>query len=209
MDNLNNPSDVPGDPHVSSAEAENVNGNPTEGTLAEINKATGRNYTSLEEATKGINETYSFVGNLGDVKDKATKYDEIQAGKSAADQAKDVNAEKWETFDKQSFLYGNPNAKSVADDVFAIAKAKGITMEQAYEASPLKGFIDKQVAEQEPARGSLTPSGAIAGGGNAGPVNREDFNRLPLAEQKKLVSAFSTANESVGKGIYHSSRRNA
>jgi len=209
MDNLNNPSGVPGSSLENAAEAENVNGNPTEGALAEINMATGRNYATLEEATKGVKETYSFVSGVGTVKEKAQKYDEIQAGKSAAEQAKDVNSDKWEKFDKQSFLYGNPQAASVADDVFAIAKAKNVTMEEAYNDSPLKGFIDKQVAEQEPARGALAPSGAIAGGANGGPVNRDEFNRLPLEEQRKLIGAFETSNQKVGKGVYHSSQRNA
>jgi len=209
MDNLNNPSDVPSDSHVRSVEAENVNDNPTNGTLAEINKATGRDYATLDDATKGMSETYNFVGSLGEVKDKATKYDEIQAGKSAAEQAKDRDADKWEKFDKQSFLYNNKDAAGVADDVYAIAKSKGVTMEQAYNDSPLKGFIDKQVAEQEPARGALAPSGAIAGGVAGGPLNAEEFNRLPLEEQRKVIGALETSNHPVGRGVYHSTQRNA
>jgi len=199
MDNLNNPSDVPGSSLENAAEAENVNGNPTEGALAEINKATGRNYASLEEATKGVKETYSFVSGVGTVKEKAQKYDDIQASKSAAEQAKDIDADKWAKFDKQSFLYGNPQAASVADDVYAISKARGIPMEQAYNDSPLKGFIDKQTAEQEPARGALAPSGAIAGGAQSGPVTSEEFNKLPLEEQRKIIGVFETSNQRVGR----------
>jgi len=209
MDNLNNPPGVPGESLENSAEAGNVNDNPTEGTLAEINKATGRNYATLEDATQGMTETYGFMGKLSEVKDKAEKYDQQQAAKSSAQQAKDVNADKWANFDKQSFLYANPAAASVAEDVYSIAQAKGISMEQAYQASPLKGFVDQQAAEQAPATGSLAPSGAISGEGSSGPVNRDDFNKLSLDEQRKLVGTFSSANQKVGKGIYKSSQRNA
>ena len=209
MDNLNNPSGVPGESLENSAEAENVNGNPTTGTLAEINQATGRNYATLEDATKGMQETYSFVGNLGEIKDKAVKYDEAQAARTNAQRATDASNDTMNRVEIMEFRYSHPEAKSVEADIQAIAQAKGITMDEAYNQSPMKSFIDKQVQEQAPATGSLAPSGAISGEGSLGPANIDDFNKLPLAEQKKLVGTFTSATQVVGKGIYHSSRRNA
>lgn len=93
MENPNNPgSAVTGDSDVASAVGES---NDSALTLEAINKAVGREYGSVEDAIKGLNETYSYVGDAPklkkDLEEANAKLVELsQPKKGKADEVKEL-----------------------------------------------------------------------------------------------------------------------
>lgn len=172
-------------------------------TLIEINEVTGRNYSSLEEAKRGIQETYKFVGSLGDVKKKAQAYDELQTAKKTANQQQ---AEQSVKVDKLELLYERPDLKEFPDVVDLIlegAKAKGKKASEFFDESPLKRFIEKENKEKQAKNPPYITSGQRLPEGEIG-ISPEEFSKLPLSEQKKIVEKLPGWNEPLPRGQHYS-----
>lgn len=203
----NNPSFVPSGGDVAPEEGENVNeGLPQ--TLKEINEATGRNYSSLDEAKKGMQETYKFVGALGDVKKKAEAYDALQKAKMSANEQ---TKEQTMKVDKLELLYERPDLREFPDVVDLIlegARAKGKKASEFFDESPLKGFIEKETKEKQAKNPQYTVPGQRLPEGEIG-ISPEEFNRLPLAEQKKIVEKLPGWNEPLPRGQHYSTPINS
>jgi len=172
MDNTPN---VPSAPSVSAVEGGNV-----EAVIVEkFNKETGRQFKTVDDAVKSMKDTFDFVAKLGDVKEKATKYDEMVKSKPSTSSDERV--------DKLEFIYKHPEAKDVVEDVAAIAKTKGTTYETAYESSFLKKYVESEVEKQKGnAPMYVSPNQRIDA--NKGPISVEDFKKLTPEEQRKIVT---------------------
>lgn len=94
--NPTNPSEsVAAAPDVSAPAGDENGGENTTFSLEAINKAVGREYKSLEEAEKGLKETYSYVGEAPklkkDLEDAQAKLAELtQPKKGAADEVAEL-----------------------------------------------------------------------------------------------------------------------
>ena len=202
---MDNPTNVPSEFDVNPEEGVNAPEERQAELLKEVNEATGRNYQSLEEAKKGLKETYSFVGSLGDVKEKARQFELLQKEKKTA---KDEVEEKYAKIDRMEFLFQYPEAERVIEEVEALSKRKGISMKEAYDNSQLKKWVEKEVEEQEASMPSFVTSGQRLAPGQVG-MSREEFAKLPLEEQKKIVEKLPGWGEKVSKGEYRSSPRDS
>ena len=165
-------------------------GDTTEATLKAINEATGRDYQNLEEAQKGVKETYGFVGQMGDLKEKAGKWDAHEAKKTEKQRMKEGRTEESDKVDRLEFLFKNPDTKfvpGVENDIQAVAKQKGMSMDEVYKDSVFSRQVEAEKKSQEAAH----PQG-IEGGrlpeGKAG-VSLEDFKNLSQEEKDKIVKS--------------------
>ena len=179
----NNPSAIPGGDDVDSSEGENVS---APDVLSEINKASGRNYPSVDEALKGIRNTYSSVGE----KKVAPNLNVSVEDKSKPELRADVEALKWRN-DKLEFLFLNPEAIGYADEIGAIAHTKNIGWQEAYDNSKFKSLIKEKAraGEETPVVETgqrITQTGKTVG------LTRDEFSRLPLADQKRIVESLPT-----------------
>ncbi|KKK74928.1 hypothetical protein LCGC14_2878830, partial [marine sediment metagenome] len=84
--------------------------------------------------------------------------------------------------------------------------ANGVPMEQAYQDSSLKKFVEKERKEQEAANPDIVTSGQRLAPGQAS-LSREDFIRLPLEEQRKIVERLPAWGQQLPKGSWASSTR--
>lgn len=146
-----------------------------EATLAEINRMTGRSFTSLEEAQKHLQELNSFVGNPR-LREDAESFDKF-AKKLASEQGitaeearrriketmKDAtpapandpqrpapanaSEERLERLERFEFLSQMPDAKPYIGQISKYAKANGVTLEEAY--TELYGEVFKRAAEDK------------------------------------------------------------
>lgn len=177
-----NPSDVPSENDVVSEEVENVS---TPDALEQINKASGRNYKSLEEALGGVRETFSFVGKKAEPKNVAPQPETKDALKE------EVEKLSWKA-DKNEFLYQNPEAKDFSDEIGALAKAKGVSWQEAYDNSRFKSLIkDKyQAGEETP----VVSTGQRLRRNQNVDISTDNFRFLSPQEQAKVIQKLPTWN---------------
>lgn len=145
----------PSDPVVEVLGTDTAKGKENAGTppagmsLEDINTLTGRTYATLEEAQKGVKETYAFVGGKPKVveviKEKVVIPDNV------------VSREEFET---ANFFRDNPEANKHRQLIEQVAKAQGITVQAAVETEFVKNTISKlNVADEAAsARSGLTSS---------------------------------------------------
>lgn len=204
---MNNLSNVPPETDVIPGGGENVvegqEEKPEEQLLKGINEATGRDYKTLEEAKKGMAETYKFIGSLGDIKEKAQAYDSLQTAKKTVKQEID---EKYDKVDRMEFIFNNPDAKDVVGDIASISKQTGKSMQEVYDNSALKRLVEKEKKEQEAAHPSFVASGQRLAPGEMA-MSTEEFRKLPLEEQEKIVKKLPGWNEVIPKGETHIIRK--
>jgi hypothetical protein len=208
----NNPSTVPPAPE-GSGEGENVGQEePKEPSFEEkalqmVNEATGRNYPDLETAQKAIKDTYSFVGDdtIKELKTKAQEFDKMKKrpleGTAKAE-------EFYSKVDKMEFLLRHPDAEPYADIIGAIARDKGISWFDAYESSQgekIKAIVEKEKKEKEAESPSFVESGQRLPEGKMA-VSAEEFKKLPLEEQKKIVEKLPQWGEKIPRGILRSTK---
>jgi hypothetical protein len=161
-----------------------------------INESTGRNYLNLEEAQKGLSETYRNIGALSDIKDKAMKWDEHQAKKTIKQKVGDANSELYSRVDKMEFLNIHPFAKSVVDEIYSIAQSTGKRMEDVYNSSPVfKQFVENERKSQEASKSQYAEGDRLSP--TVKGVSRDDFKNLPYDEQKKVVTKLDAWNKPI------------
>lgn len=204
MQEDNNTPAVTGDPELSSAEGGNVNPTAQEDLVNDFNKATGRNFKTIDDVKKSMKDSFDFISQLGDIKEKAQKYDQIEEEKNRTPEQ--VNDERYNKIDKLDFLYQHPEAKDVVDDVADIARSRNISFVQAYETSSLKKVVDKQAEEEKAQSPDFVDSNQRIVGGKA-PLSTDDFTNLPLEEQRKIITQLPSWRTGFGKTSISSSRK--
>jgi hypothetical protein len=168
-----NPSIVPSDDDVASEEVENVS---TPDALEQINKATGRNYKSLDEALGGVKETFSFVGKKTETKD-VTPEPKVNPGDK-------VEKLEWE-LGKINFISMNPEAKDYVNEIGAMAKANGVSWQEAYDNSRIKSLVkEKQQAGEET---PMVATGQRLRRSQNVDISADSLVGMPIAEQSKIV----------------------
>jgi hypothetical protein len=179
----NNPSIVPGDDDVASSEDENVS---TPDALEQINKASGRNYKSLDEALGGVKETFSFVGKKAAPKDVAPQ---PKPENGLQEEVKKLQL----TVEKNDFLNNNPEAKEYADEIGALAQSKGVSWQEAYDNSRIKSLVKEkyQAGEETP----MVATGQRLHRSQNVDVNSDTFHYLSPEEQRKMVERMPTWNK--------------
>jgi len=190
-----------GDAHSSE---ETINGL----TLDELNKETGQNFKSVDDFLRSWKEKEQFIGGLGELKDKAKRWDEQESKKNVDPQQKiQEEYNPGGRIDKMEFRQIHPEAASVIDEVAAMAKSEGRSMSEVYKSSSLKRFVEKERKEQEAKNPDYVESGQRLVPGRTG-FKKEDFNKLSLEEQRKVVSKFKLGKGSpFPKGVYQSSKK--
>lgn len=177
-------------------------------TLEEVNKQTGKDFKSLEEFWKADKEKEGFIGGLGEVKDKAQKWDEAEAGKTITPQEK-IKEEysPGGRIDRIEFNQKFPGTGAVVEEIASIAKARGKSMAEVYPDSYLEKSVEKERKEQEAASpGVMTPGAKLPPGQLS--MSVEDFNKLPLEEQRKIVEKLPQWTEKISEmGSFKSSKR--
>lgn len=152
----NNPSEaVPEEPGTSSPEGEeNVTPSAEEKsgadagqakgmTLDEINTMTGRNYKTLEDAQKGIKETYNYVGEAGKKTDAAVDPDKFMTR---------------EEFQAKEFFRDNPEHAKNKDLINELSKSQGLPPDKVVETELYKSTAARlSVADKvEDTRSTIT-----------------------------------------------------
>jgi hypothetical protein len=208
-----NPTTVPSEANVTSEEGVNVGESQGSGQelLNKINEATGRNYTSLEEAMKGVQETYKFVGSetIAELRRKAQEFDKL---KRRPLEGTEKAEEFYRKVDRMEFLLKYPDAEPIADLVGAIAREKGISWFEAYETTEagkkLQKFVEREKKEREAARPSFIQSGQRLPEGQMA-ISPEEFSRLSLEEQRKIVEKLPGWNKEIPKTTFGSKKRSS
>lgn len=165
-------------------------------TLKELGESAGREFTNKEDFVKHYKNQSSFVGDsaVQKLREKAQQFDALEAKKSEKTRAKEGQSELYDRMDKNEFLLKNPDAKNVVDDIHAISKARGISMDEAYQNSALKGVVETQMKEQEAANPQFVESGRLPE--KKSDVEMKDFKGLPLAEQEKIAQSLPSFDKS-------------
>jgi len=218
---VDNPTSVPGEPTFPAdtspdkGSSEGVNANqeisPEQKILNQINEASGRNYASLEEAISGVKETYSFVGSeaMQEMQRLAKAGEKVlsrQKPQSSGERVEQLARQLEEIRFTQSY----PEAKSIASLVGDIASKRNLSWEDAYTQTPegkkLQKLVEIERKEQEAANPATVQSGQrLFGEGRA--ITRDEFSKLPLEEQRKIVSKLPTYEKIFPKGQYSSGKR--
>lgn len=202
---------------VTPQPGEGVNDPPTEEVKPEqlvlnsINEATGRNYPTLEEAKKGLKETYGFVGDevIAELRRKAQEFDKLKARPL---QGTEKSEEFYKKVDKMEFLLKFPDARPYADMIGAIARDKGVSWFEAYETTESGKKIQKIVEKDVEERKAAEPSFVTGGGARLAPsqqltgMSTEEFSKLPLEEQKKIIEKLPIWSEKIPKGTFRSKK---
>ena len=161
-------------------------------SLEDVNKLTGRDYKSLDEAQKGIKELTSYVGKLGP---KAAEWDKLQAQKTPEQRSAEAGEVTIDKVSRMEFLIEHPEAKGVADDVQAIAKHKGISMSEAYDNSPLRKVVESETKRQQAANPTYVESGRLPKGKER--ITKEQFKNMSMEDARKLVESTNAWNEPI------------
>jgi len=177
-------------------------------TLEEINKQTGKDFKTIDEFLKSSKEAESFIGGLGEIKNKAQKWDEMESRKQVTPQEKiQQEYSPGGRIDRIEFNQKFPGTSAVLEEVASIAKARGKSMAEVYNGSYLQKSVEKELKEQEAAQPGFVASGQRLPKGQT-PYSIEDFNKLSLEEQKKIIEKTSLVQgESFPKGVFRSSRK--
>jgi len=160
--------------------------------LEKINETTGRSYKNVEDALKGIKETYSFVGKKQEVsgkKQEVSKEEEEQS-KKLEDIVKDNTAE----LQKLRFLKAHPEAEAVYATVKALAKDSESSLEDAYNNSDLPDLLDAKKSLDETKEKSTIAKSK----GRTGVSDKELSDLSQKADGSNDVRA---AEELVGKAL--------
>ena len=194
-----NPSNIPSDAELTSEEVEDVS-TPDKEFLQKVNETTGRNYENMEEALKGLKETYSFVGDetIAKLREKASKFEELsqkEAPKKPQPEYQGMN----DRLDRIEFLRKYPEAESVVDVVSSRARDKSVTFEEAYIGSPLRSMVESEAKRlgKKAKPGFIESGQRVSIGGTPVDISREEFKKLPLAEKRKIVSRLPGWNKPI------------
>lgn len=198
----------PGDSDVKSAEggdAQLPGGEKL--SLEEINKQTGKQFKSIDEFLESSKKAESFIGGLTEVREKAQKWDEAEARKTVTPENK--IKEEYSSggrIDRIEFNQKFPGTSAVVEEVASIAKARGKSMAEVYEGSYLQKSVEKEVKEQEATQPGVIVPGQRLPEGQVG-LSREDFNKLPMEEQKKIMDKLPGWEQQLPKTGFKSSKR--
>lgn len=139
-------------------------------SLEDINKMTGRNYKSLENAQKAVKETFAKVGEFGNFKDSmealkaqlntdeqgVIKYMSEQAQnpqpeENNASKESDANFLSREEYERERFFDKNPDyAKpEIQDYILSKAKADGVSPSEVVEQDSFKALFSKVNTAEE------------------------------------------------------------
>lgn len=119
----NPPVTVPVVPGTSTPEGSgNESTPPAAMSLTDINKATGRNYTTLADAMKGVSETYRHVGNPPVVEKVVEKIPD--------------NLVTRDEYERSEFFRSNAEANKHKTLLESVAKANGLTVQQVFNGDP-------------------------------------------------------------------------
>lgn len=138
-------------------------------SLEELNKIAGREFDSREDFLKHYDNLKSLVGDQKRVQaeKKAQEVEKVtEENLTLAERLSSLEA----SIEEGRFIDTNPDAKDSLDDLRALAKGKGVSLQEAWES----GF--KDLVEAKKARESETEIG----------VNSK--NRLNSTEAKKVAS---------------------
>lgn len=165
-------------------------------TLEELEESAGREFANKDDFVKHYKSQASFVGDeaVQKLREKAQKFDEIEARKTEKTRAKEGQSELYNRVEKNEFLLKNPNAKNVVDDVHAISKSKGISMDSAYQNSALKGVVETEMKAQEAANPQFVESGRLPD--RKSETSLKDFKGLPLDDQEKIAQSLPSFEKS-------------
>ena len=163
-------------------------------SLEEVNKLMGRDYKSIGEAQKGLEEQTSYVGKLGP---KAAEWDKLQAIKTPEQRSTEAGNITMDKVSKMEFLIENPEAKSVAEEVQAIAKSKGVSMNEAFNNSSLKKVVELETKKHQAANPTYVESGRLPKGKER--ITKQAFKNMPLEDARKLVESTNAWNEPISR----------
>jgi len=207
---MDNPSSVPPASDVNAGGADNVPTSKEEQDkqlLTNINESSGREYKTLEEAQKGVKDTYGFIGKMGEVKDKAQRWDELQAKTSKTqDEIVKETYNPGGRIDRIEFSTKHPEAASVIEDIASVAKAEGKSMAEVYQTSSLKELVEIKKKEQEASNPDFVTSGQRLAPGQT-KTSVEEFNQLSLEEQRKIIEKMPQWDEKLPKTSFSSTKR--
>jgi len=184
-----NPSTVAQEAEPDSGAGENVSAE--ELSLKAINEATGRNYRTLADAKVGLKNTYDFVGEPKEKKDKTPNNSSLR---NEVEQMRDE-------LSRERFIKEYPEAETVADEVVKMSKIKGVSPREYYEVSPLKSVVERASSGGEPS--GIESGHRIAMPTASGDMTIERFNNLPIQEQRKIITKLPEWNDAVPRGEYH------
>lgn len=164
MEEDNRPSDtIPAGSDVKPAEGdEKVSGDPQAGeaepalSLADLNAALGRQYKTVEDAVKGVKETYDFVG-------KEKKVEEASASSN----------EEIEALKTDLFFTQNPDLEETRPLLEALAKANGQTIREAAQSDVFQGTLKKFQGAAEAKEGNTVMEGGRRFDGGDSDVQKE------------------------------------
>ena len=114
---------------------------PADDVLVKINKTIGRNYKSLEEALKGIKETYSYVGKK--ISETQTKKTESSGEEMTAEEKAQEALNRIQEFE---LLSKYPESKEILEEIKDLAESKNLSLVEAYEQSSLKSLLETKKA---------------------------------------------------------------
>jgi hypothetical protein len=127
----NPPVTVTDPPGTSGAAGAGNESTPTAGlSLEAINKATGRQYKTIEDALSGVGETYRHVGQPPRVVEKVVE-------------KLPENVVTREEFEKSEFFRSNAEANKHKSLLEQLAKGNGMTVQEIFAGDPEKNPIAK------------------------------------------------------------------
>lgn len=116
--------------------------------LEEINRITGRNFNSLEDFEKHYNNLNSLVGDQKRVENEK-KAKELESLKSQNSPELQERLDRLEAIiAEKDFIRENPTAEKALDLVKAVAKAKGVSLEEAW-TNEVKDVAESAYAYKE------------------------------------------------------------
>ncbi|MCD6412398.1 hypothetical protein J7K91_01830 [bacterium] len=142
--------------------------NVSEGdVLAFIEEATGRKYPDIETAKKALKETYSYVGKagqyekmvkaiadklgLGDEKGVQEWLEELENPEEDLEETEEISVEDElkAKVEELEFLTKHPDLKEYLPVLKKIAKADGISLEEAKETEFFKDYLQAKTSLKE------------------------------------------------------------
>lgn len=168
--------DVPGNPEANDEVAGNEDSKKlAESFLRDINKATGRNYQTIDDAKRGIEETYKFVGQRDKIQE--TPKEEPKSQKPTSDFEERLN--------RMEFASQNPEYKDYYDLVSGIAKSKNISTYEALN-NTLEGQKIKKLVDMDKGSVAVESSNRLKGGNK---VDLAKFKTLSKEDKAKALKA--------------------
>lgn len=176
-------------------------GNVSVDVLKTIEDATGRKYPTIEEAKKGIKETYDFVGKAGNYKktveaiaqkldlgDEKGVLDWLNTSVEVKPDIKTSPVE--EKVSDLEFVVANPELKEHLPTLKKLAKADGISLEEAKNSEFFQDYLKTKTSLKESqSRNSIIESNQRVG--------FQTDNVKPLVEQYQKTGSTDDAQKIV------------